>query len=89
MKRMIRQLLGREGADRRRDRLEMDNLYYSAIYSVLQNTTFQILQAVALKKLKAKIIKFNSKHHLGMFIDPPQPTENPETASATYGPPGV
>ena len=35
VKGMLRQMLGREGADRRRDRLEMDNLYYSAIYSVL------------------------------------------------------
>jgi len=51
---MIGQLFGRKGADRRRDRLEMENFYYSAIYSVLQDTTSQITQAVALKKTKGK-----------------------------------
>jgi hypothetical protein len=48
----------------------MENFYYSAIYSELQATTPQTTQAVALKKkLKAKIIRLNSKHQLGMFID--------------------
>jgi len=69
VKRMIRQLFGREGADLRHDRIEMENFYYSAIYSAIQDTTPQTTQAVALKKLKAKIIRLNSKHHLGMFID--------------------
>jgi len=69
VKRMIRQLLGREGADRRRDRRKMENFYYSAIYSALQDTTPQTTQAVALKKLKAKIIRLSCKHHLGMFIE--------------------
>jgi len=66
---MIRQLFSHEGADRRRDRMEMENFYYSAIYSALQDTTPQTTQAVALKKLKAQIIRLDSKHHLGMFID--------------------
>jgi len=35
VKGMLRQMLGREGADRRRDRIEMENFYYSVIYSVL------------------------------------------------------
>ena len=69
VKRMIRQLFIGEGADRRRDRIELENFYYSAIYSVLQDTTSQTNQAVTLKKIKAKIIRLNSKHHLGMFID--------------------
>ena len=66
MNRMIRQLFGREGADR--SRIEIENFYYSAICSVLQDTTPQTTQAVALKELKAKIKSF-IKHHLGMFID--------------------
>ena len=57
VKRMIGQLLGREGADCRPDRIEMKNFYSSAIYSALQDTTAQTTQAVALKKLKAKIIR--------------------------------
>ena len=69
VKRMIRQLFSREGADRHSDRIEMENFYYSAIYSVLQDTTPQTTQAIALKQLKAKIIRLNSKHHLGMFIE--------------------
>ena len=59
MKRMTCQTLSREGAD----------FYYSAICSVLQDTSPQTTQAVALKRLKAKIVRLNSKHHLGMFID--------------------
>jgi len=51
---MIGQLLGRDGADRRHDRIEMENFYYSAIYSALQDTTPQTTQAVALKKTKGK-----------------------------------
>ena len=47
---MIRQLFSREAADRRCDPTEMENFYYSAIYSVLQDTTLQTTQAVALKK---------------------------------------
>ena len=69
VKRTIRLLFSREGADRRRDRIEMENFYYSAIYSALQDTTPQTTQAVGLKELKAKIMRLNSKHHLGMFID--------------------
>ena len=70
VKRMIRQLFSSEVADCRRYRMEMENFYYSAIYSVLQDTTPHITQAVALKKkLRAKIIRLKSKHHLGMFID--------------------
>ena len=52
--RMIRQLFSREGADRRRERVEMENFYHSAIYSVLQDTTPQTTQAVAVKKTKGK-----------------------------------
>jgi len=33
VKRMICQLFSREGADRHRDHIEMENIYYSAIYS--------------------------------------------------------
>jgi len=47
----------------------MENFYYSAIYSVLQDTTPQTTQAVAMKKLKAKIIRHKSIHQMGMFID--------------------
>jgi len=54
VKRMIRQPFRREGADRRCDRMEMENFYYSAIYSVLQDKTLQTTQAVALKKTKGK-----------------------------------
>jgi hypothetical protein len=51
---MIRQLFIREGADRCRDLTEMENFYFSAIYSALQDTTPQTTQAVALKKTKGK-----------------------------------
>jgi len=56
-------------ADRRRDRIELEKFYYSAIYSALKDTTFQTNQAIALKKVKAKIIRPNSEYNLGMLID--------------------
>ena len=49
VKGMIGQLFRSEGTDRRRNRIEMENFYCSAIYSVLQNTAPQTTQAVALK----------------------------------------
>ena len=69
MKGMTGQQFSQEGADRRSDRIEMENFYFSAIYSVLHDTAPQTDQAVALKLLKVKIIRINSKHNLGMFID--------------------
>jgi hypothetical protein len=62
-------LFSSEGADRCRERVEMDSFYYGAIYSAQQDTTPHKTRAVALKKLTAKIVRHNSKHHLGMFID--------------------
>jgi hypothetical protein len=51
---MIQLTSQREGAERRRDRIAMENFYYSAIYQVLQAPVNHLQKATALKRLKAK-----------------------------------
>ena len=59
----------RKGADRRGDRVEMENNYYTAIYDVLQNTDLHALKANILNKLKAKIVTLHSAQQMGTLID--------------------
>jgi len=63
VKRMIQLLFSREGADRRRDRVEMENFYYSAIYDAIREQTSNETRNTTLKRLKAKIIRLNSTHY--------------------------
>jgi hypothetical protein len=57
---MVRQMFTSEGTNRRRDRQILENFYYDAIYTVLQEATLTNTTYVALKKLKAKIVRL---HH--------------------------
>jgi len=54
VKRMTLFFFSREGADRRRDRAEIDNFYYSAIYYVIREPNADEAKAIILKRLKAK-----------------------------------
>ena len=47
-------LFSSEGADRCRERVEMDSFYYGAIFSALQDTTPHKTRAVVLKKTNGK-----------------------------------
>jgi hypothetical protein len=57
---MIIIFFSREGADRRRDRVQIENFYYSAIYDVIREPNVDEAKAIILKRLKAKIIQLNS-----------------------------
>jgi len=58
-----------KGTERRRDRVEMENFYYTAIYDVLQNTNHHAAKATNLNKLKAKIVRLYSAQRMGALID--------------------
>ena len=49
VKRML-QLFCRGGEERRRDRVEMENFNYTAVYDVLQNTDLHAAKATILEK---------------------------------------
>jgi hypothetical protein len=68
-KRSLQVLFSREEADRRRDRDEMENFNYSAIYDVLQAPGSNNEKALSLKRIKAKIIRLNSTHQHAALVD--------------------
>jgi hypothetical protein len=47
----------------------MENLYYTAIYDILQNTDLHAAKATKLNKLKAKIVRLHSAKQMGALID--------------------
>ena len=63
VKRIILLFFSQEGADRRRDRAEMENIDYSAIYDVIREPNADEAKAITLKRLKAKIIQLNSTYY--------------------------
>ena len=69
VKSMLRQMFCREGVERRRDRVEMENFYYTAIYDVLQNKDPHAVKASILNKLQAKIVRLHSVQRMGAFLD--------------------
>jgi len=66
---MILLFFRREGADRQRDRAEMENFYYSAIYDVIREPNADEVKAIILKRLKAKIIQLNSTYYRALHVD--------------------
>ena len=56
VKRMVQLLFSREGADRGRDRVQMESFYYSAIYDAIREPTTDEAKTITLKRLKAKNI---------------------------------
>jgi len=69
VKRRIRLLFSRAGVERYRECEVMEHFYYSAIYDVLQDERDSGDKALALKSLKAKIIRLNSTHYRSMWVD--------------------
>ena len=61
-KRRIRSLFMREGVERSRDQIRLEEFYYTAIYEVLQQPAPQAEKMSKLKDLKAKIIWLNNTH---------------------------
>ena len=65
---MVRQLFTSEGANRRRDRQTLENFYYDAVYTALQDATFTYMTYVILKKLKAKIVRLHHEPKQRLFL---------------------
>ena len=58
-----------EGTERNQDRNRMEEFYYKAINDVLHEPIQHAQTTTMLKKLKAKLIGLNSKHHQKLLID--------------------
>ena len=69
VKRMIRFLFSRAEAERRREGEVIENFYYSAMYDVLHDVRYIGDKALALKSLKAKIVRLNSSCYRSMWVD--------------------
>ena len=64
-KRMMRQIFIQEGISRRRDRQTLENFYYKAIYTALQEDNLRDTTFLTLKQLKAKIVRlYHEPHHI-------------------------
>ena len=68
-KRLIKHLFTREGTERNNDRIKMENLHYTAIYDVLQEPDQHTSKTLAMRRLKAKIIRLNSIHCQRLLVD--------------------
>jgi len=47
----------------------MENYYYAGIYDLLKDPVHDASKMIALKELKAKIIRLNSTHRQGIMVD--------------------
>ena len=63
VRRRIRLLFSRAGAERCREREVVENLYYGVMYDVLRDVRDISEQSFALKSIKAKIIRLNNKYY--------------------------
>jgi hypothetical protein len=68
-KRMMRQIFIQEGTSRRRDRQTLENFYYEAIYTALQEDNLRDTTFLTLKQLKAKIVRLYHESHHHLFLD--------------------
>jgi len=68
-KRMMRQIFIQEGNSRRKCRQTLENVYYEAIYTALQDDNLRDTAFLTLKQLKAKIVRLHQEPHLHLFVD--------------------
>ena len=66
---MMLQIFIQEGTSRRRDRQTLENFYYEAIYTALQEVNFRDTTFLKLKQLKAKIVRLYHETHHHLFLD--------------------
>jgi len=66
---MIKHLFTREGTESNNDRIKMENFYYTATYGVLQEPDQHTSKTLAMRRLKAKIIRLNSIHSQRLLVD--------------------
>jgi hypothetical protein len=68
-KKEIRQTFIREGAGRKRDHKELENFYYATIYEIINKTTDNKQTSIALKRIKAQIVRLHNKELQSIFLD--------------------
>jgi len=68
VKRIVCQIFTSEGTNFRWDRQNLENVYYDAIYTVLQADTITDSFYVTLKKLKAKIVRLHQEPQKRLFL---------------------
>jgi hypothetical protein len=83
VKQRIRQTF-REGASRNRDRKDMEEFYYTAIYHALQSTTTSQNLAIAIQRLKAKILRLQCENMRGILLDTDDTDAVPNESITTY-----
>jgi hypothetical protein len=66
---MMSQIIIQEGTSRRRDRQTLENFYYEAIYTALQEDNLRDTTFITLKQLKAKIVRLYHETHHHLFLD--------------------
>jgi hypothetical protein len=78
---MIKLTFTWEGAARKLDRRELQNVYYDAIYGLLQTPIEHSAKATNLKELKAKITRLHHEQQRCRHLNKPvtlSHTKNPE-----------
>jgi hypothetical protein len=68
-KRMIKRTFQREGAERNKDRKELENFYYDVMYQAIRNPTNHQNTARKLKEMKAKIMTLHIINKGGILMD--------------------
>jgi hypothetical protein len=69
IKRKIEQQFTTEGAERRRDRVQMETFYYEAINSILRDDTVGTKTTTKLKELKTKIVRLHAVEQQKRLLD--------------------
>ena len=69
VKPMIWHLFTREGTEQKDDRIILENLYYNAIYNILNEPTNHETTAITLKHLKAKITRLHHAELRRILLD--------------------
>jgi len=64
----VRQIFIQEGTSRRRDRQTLENFYYEAIYTALQEDNLRDTTIFKLKQLKEKIVRLYHEPHHHLFL---------------------
>jgi len=84
VKQRIRQTFQREGASRNGDRKDMEEFYYTAIYHAPQSTPTSENLAIAIRRLKAKILRLQCKNMRGILLDTDDTDAVPNKDITTY-----
>jgi len=69
VKNMLRRSFQCEGAARNRDRKDLEDFYYVAIFQAIRNSTTTENTARTLRRMKEKILRLNRRYTRGLLMD--------------------